>query len=181
MTISHVIYLEFARLIVSWQWVTEVLLSSFAILWNMGSSRYDALHCCLALSLIAKLIVSGGFTAPLYSVIICKVCSSSNSPSSLWTSLVFWSTTLSASARSLFLDWMLIKISFGLLKQSSMDQAAKVNAAIFSASVTSWRSSNVFFAQMDGSSAFKGETCTGGALGRQDNGSTFECTCPLGE
>ena len=24
MTISHVIYLEFARLIVSWQWVTEV-------------------------------------------------------------------------------------------------------------------------------------------------------------
>ena len=25
MTISHVIYLEFARLIVSWQWVTEVL------------------------------------------------------------------------------------------------------------------------------------------------------------
>ena len=26
MTISHVIYLEFARLIVSWQWVTEVKL-----------------------------------------------------------------------------------------------------------------------------------------------------------
>ena len=25
MTISHVIYLEFARLIVSWQWVTEVI------------------------------------------------------------------------------------------------------------------------------------------------------------
>ena len=25
MTISHVIYLEFARLIVSWQWVTEVV------------------------------------------------------------------------------------------------------------------------------------------------------------
>ena len=26
MTISHVIYLEFARLIVSWKWVTEVLI-----------------------------------------------------------------------------------------------------------------------------------------------------------
>ena len=29
MTISHVIYLEFARLIVSWQWVTEVHGQSF--------------------------------------------------------------------------------------------------------------------------------------------------------
>ena len=31
MTISHVIYLEFARLIVSWQWVTEVLLQSLFV------------------------------------------------------------------------------------------------------------------------------------------------------
>ena len=29
MTISHVIYLEFARLIVSWQWVTEVVITQF--------------------------------------------------------------------------------------------------------------------------------------------------------
>ena len=30
MTISHVIYLEFARLIVSWQWVTEVKVLCYA-------------------------------------------------------------------------------------------------------------------------------------------------------
>ena len=44
MSISHVIYLEFARLIVSWQWVTEVygLHSSgvqFCVVYGWQSSR----------------------------------------------------------------------------------------------------------------------------------------------
>ena len=46
MTISHVMYLEFARLIVSWQWVTEVKsVSNFCTGFQEGkwlNSDYDA-------------------------------------------------------------------------------------------------------------------------------------------
>ena len=43
MTISHVIYLEFARLIVSWQWVTEVIafMTWYRYRYNLKGDRND--------------------------------------------------------------------------------------------------------------------------------------------
>ena len=40
MTISHVIYMEFARLIVSRQWVTEVVTT--IVLWEFSSNKEGA-------------------------------------------------------------------------------------------------------------------------------------------
>ena len=64
MTISHVIYLEFARLIVSWQWVTEVCLeSSTSDIQIQASKIVTELFCFpLAIDQAGAYIASGATT-----------------------------------------------------------------------------------------------------------------------